>query len=664
LNKDLKRVKELEADIEKYNYYYYVKNESLISDYEYDLLIKELEKLLENNLDYKSRILNKVGSSLEGNKFKKIEHVRPMLSLSNTYNNGDLIDFDKRVKNIIKDEKLEYVVELKYDGVSISIKYENGKLVQGLTRGDGEIGEDVTHNIIEIETIPKYLKNSLNIEVRGEIILPTESFDKINEARKKNGDELFSNARNAASGTLRQIDSSIVKDRKLDCFFYNIINDSDQIDKLKFLNENGFKTGENYTLCKNINEVIKQVEYWQEKRLSLPYETDGLVVKVNSFKLQNILGNTTKSPRWAIAYKFPTKQATTKLLGVTFQVGRTGVITPVAELEEVSLSGSIIRRASLYNFDEIRKKDIKIGDRVIIEKGGEIIPKVIMPIIEERNGNEKEIVELENCPSCNEKLIKSDTNITLICENINCYEKLIRKIEYFVSRDAMNIIGLGSKVIKKLIDLDKIKEIYDIYNLKEYREELYEIDKMGEKSISNLLKNIELSKNNDYSKVLFSLGIPFVGKYTANILAIYSKSIDNLKNLSYEELQNIEGVGDKIAKSIIDYFKNKNNLVIIERLMEHNIKFSLEEDENNKHNISIINNNFYEKTFLITGTLKQYKRKEAEDLIEKNGGKNANSVNKKLDYLVVGESPGSKLNKANELGIKIITEEDFIQLLK
>ena len=561
-----KRYEELKGLIQKYNEYYYEKSESLVTDYEYDMLLKEMESIEKEYPEFKDTIsvTEKVGGRASG-KFSKVVHKVPMLSLSNTYNIGEIEDFDKRIKKVIgEDEEIEYVLELKLDGLSISIQYENGQLVRGITRGDGEIGEDVTENIMQIDSIPKMLSEPVSLEVRGEIVLPISNFNKVNKMREEAGEDVFANPRNAASGTIRQLESSIVKDRGLDCYLYFLVNARNydlqkHSDSVKYLEKLGFKTTKVFEIYKDFSLLEKAIEKWHVDREKLDFETDGLVIKLDEFAYYEALGATTKSPRWAIAYKFPAEKAKTKLLDITFQVGRTGVITPVAELEPVELSGSVVRRASLHNFDEIKRKDIKIGDFVYIEKAAEIIPQVIEPVIEDRTGSEKDIDMPENCPSCGHKLVKVEDQVAIKCINPACPEIIKRKIEYFVSRDAMNITGLGEKIIEKFIELGKIKDIVDIYNLHEYREELENLEKMGKKSIDNLLNSIEDSKKREYSKVLYSLGIPFVGKFTANLLAKEFLNIDNLKSKDEEDLLEVKGIGDKVAKSVTTFLNDENN---------------------------------------------------------------------------------------------------------
>ena len=547
-NEILKNYTNLKNKIEKYNNFYYNEDNPIISDMEYDGLLrklKEMEKEYPTLLEIDDSPTEKIGGTAS-NKFSKVEHKVPMLSLSNTYNIAEIEDFDKRVKKIINfSEKIEYILELKLDGLSISLIYENGNLTRAVTRGDGKIGEDVTENIIEIESIPKKLKEPISLEVRGEIILPIKNFNKINEEREENGEEVFANPRNAAAGTIRQLDSTIVSKRGLDCYLYYLVNAENygiktHLESIKFIEKLGFKTTKVFEKYSDFKTLEKSIEKWRIKREKLDYETDGLVIKINDFSFYETLGYTTKSPRWAIAYKFPAEQVKTRLLDVTFQVGRTGVVTPVAELEAVNLSGSVVKRASLHNFDEIRRKDIKIGDNVIVEKAAEIIPQVVNVVFDDRKGTEKEIKEPESCPACGTKLVKEEGLVALKCLNPHCPEKIKREISYFVSRDAMNISGLGDKIVEKFIELEKIKTVVDIYFLENYRNELENLEKMGKKSVDNLLNSIDESKKQDFSKVLYALGIPFVGKFNANLLSKTFKDIDVLKEKSVEELLEVK----------------------------------------------------------------------------------------------------------------------------
>ena len=654
--------------LKKYSDAYYNENKSLISDYEYDKLLKELEELEKKYPEYASENspTQNVGASVRENKFKKVEHVHPMLSLANSYNSGEVLDFIERIKKRIGNEQeLKYCLEVKLDGLSISLTYEQGKLVRAVTRGDGYIGEDVTENIMQIESVVKELPQAIDMEIRGEVVLPLENFEKLNAARYEKGEELFANPRNAASGTLRQLDSRIVKERGLDAYFYFLVEAEklgikSHSESIKFLESLGIKTTGIFETLENSKQIDERIIFWEKEREKLPYETDGLVIKVDEINLWEEIGYTSKTPRWAIAYKFPAHQVSTILNDITWQVGRTGKLTPVAELEEVELSGSRVKRASLHNINEIQRKDIRIGDRVFIEKAAEIIPQVVKAIKEDRKGNEKIIVEPENCPVCNHKLEREEGLVDIKCVNEECPAKIQGEIEYFVSRDALNIMGLGSKIVEKFIELGYIKNVADIYDLKNHREDLEKLDKMGKKSIDNLLSSIENSKTREYDKVIYSLGISFIGKVASKILAKSSKNIDNLSKMSFEELTTIDGIGEIAAKEIISYFSKEKNKNLIKTLKEKGLKFEITETENSQ--ISE-NKNFSGKTFLFTGTLKHFTRDQIKEEIEKLGGKNLSAVSKNLDYLIVGEKAGSKLKKAQEISsIKILTEEEFIEL--
>jgi len=675
------KYEKLRKEIEKHNNLYYNEDNPIISDMEYDKLIRELRDLEETNpnLKVEYEIKNsKVGfgneksenenvsptekiGGIASEKFSKVRHRVPMLSLSNTYNISEIEDFDKRVKKIIDvKKKIDYVLELKLDGLSISLIYENGVLKQGITRGDGQIGEDVTENIMEIESIPKKLKEPISLEVRGEVILPISEFGRINQEREDEGEDVFANPRNAAAGTIRQLDKSIVKERKLDCYLYYLVNAEEygmktHKESIEYIEKLGFKTTKIFELYNDFGKLEKAIDVWKTKREKLDYETDGLVIKVNEFEHYDELGYTTKSPRWAIAYKFPAEQVKTKLYDVTFQVGRTGVVTPVAELEAVNLSGSVVKRASLHNFDEIRRKEIKIGDNVIIEKAAEIIPQVVNVVFEDRKGDEKDIEVPTNCPICDSELVKEEGQVALKCLNPQCPEKVKREIAYFVSRDAMNITGLGEKIVEKFIELGKIKTVVDIYSLKNYAEELENLEKMGKKSVENLINSIEESKKQGFSKVLYALGIPFVGKFNANLLTKNYNSIELLKEKSIEDLLEIKGIGDKVAVAVHTYLNDENNWAKIVALKEIGLQFEAEKAEEEK----IEDNPIKGKSFLATGKLEKYKRNDIKDIILAKGGNYLSGVTKKLDYLIAGEKAGSKLSKAEELGVRVLTEEEF-----
>ncbi len=659
----------LKKEVERHNKFYYDEDNPIISDPEYDKLMKELQNIEDSYPYLREKYSSekevspteKIGGSVSG-KFAKVTHRVPMLSLSNTYNISEVKDFNERAKKIVGvDKKIEYILELKLDGLSISLIYENGKLMKGVTRGDGEIGEDVTKNIKEIASIPKKLKRPVSIEVRGEIVLPLSQFKRVNSEREEAGEDVFANPRNAAAGTVRQLDSGIVKGRGLDCYLYYLVNAEKEgikshEESIEYIENLGFKTTKVFEKYSDFKKLEEAINKWNIEREKLDYETDGLVIKVNDFSFYEILGYTTKSPRWAIAYKFPAKQVTTKLNDVVFQVGRTGVVTPVAELEAVSLSGSVVKRASLHNFDEIRRKDIRIGDEVIIEKAAEIIPQVISVVLENRKGEEREIEIPEECPVCNSKLIREAGQVALKCTNPHCPEKVKKEIEYFVSRDAMNITGLGEKIVEKFIELKKIRTVVDIYFLENYREELEKLEKMGKKSVDNLITSINNSKLREFNKVFYALGIPFIGKFNANLLTKTFKNIENIKNQKVEDLIKIKGIGEKAAVTVHNYLNNEDNWKKIMELKEIGLKFEFEDLEEKSE---IEDNPIKNKNFLATGKLIKYKREEIKEIILAKGGNYLSGVTKNLDFLIAGEKAGSKLEKAEKLGIKIIDEEEF-----
>ncbi|VWL85338.1 NAD-dependent DNA ligase LigA [Oceanivirga miroungae] len=653
----------LKEEIEKYNKSYYDEDISLISDFEYDKKLKklyELEKEYPYLKDETSPSL-KVGG-MASNKFTKVEHKKPMLSLDNTYSIEDLKEFFNRTKKIVGFDP-RYILELKLDGLSISLIYENGILVRALTRGDGKLGEDVTENIYQISSIPKKLNENIDIEVRGEVVLPIKEFKEINEKRVELGLDEFSNPRNAAAGTLRQLDPYVVKERNLDCYLYYLV-EPEKFDikthkeSIEFIEKLGFKTTKIFIECHTLEDFEKEIMYFEKERKKLSYETDGLVIKVDDFSLYEKLGMTAKYPRYAIAYKFTPEKVMTKIIGIDFGIGRTGVITPVANFKPVSLAGSIVKRASLHNFDEIKRKDIKLNDYVIIEKAAEIIPQVVEVVKEKRTDEVKDILVPVKCPSCNNEVYKSDEIVAIKCINIYCPERLNRNIEYFVSRNCMNIKGLGDKITRRFIELGIITNILDVYNLHKFRDLIISQEKMGEKSTDNLLESIEKSKKNSFSRVLYSLGIDFVGKVISELIVNEIPNIDLLINSTYDDLIKIKGVGEVAAKSILKYFSDENNLRIIYGLKEIGLNF-----ENEKIKIKD-NLKMKDKTFLATGTLVNFKREEIKELVKLNAGKYLSAVSKNLDYLIVGENAGSKLEKAKKLNIKIISEDEFSSMLE
>lgn len=665
-----KRIEELRKEILRHDYNYYVLAQPVISDEKYDLLVKELEKLESENpqLITEDSPTQRVGKDLT-KEFKPVKHKIPMLSLSNTYDEQDLFDFDRRVReSLSEDDKPEYVVELKIDGASVSINYVNGKLKTAATRGDGSVGEEITNNVKTIRSVPLKIDTELinkyhleDFEVRGEVFMKIEDFNLLNKEREAKGEKLFANPRNSTAGTLKLQDPKIVASRKLNVFLYSLINEDEvlvsQEQNLKLLKQLGFNVNDKFVVCKNIQDVLKVCEKFEQIRDTLDYEIDGAVVKVNSVKQQNILGNIAKSPRWAVAYKFKAKQAFTKLLGITWQVGRTGAITPVAELEPVQLAGSTISRATLHNFDEIQRKDIRVGDTVIIEKGGDVIPKIISVVVDERPKRSSPTIPPDKCPVCKSKLFKPENEVALYCENTECLAQIKGRLIHFASRGAMDIEGLGDALIDLFTDKGFIKNFSDIYKLKDKRSELIQIERLGEKSIDNLLNAVEKSKSQPFSKVLFAIGIRYVGAGAAQKIADHFNSIDNLIKASEEEISSIYEIGPSISKSIKQFFADKKNIRLIEELKKAGLNFVSEKREIKK-------SYFTGKTFVLTGTLSGFSRDEAAARITALGGKVASAVSKNTDFVVAGEKAGSKLSKAESLGIKVIDESAFLDMLK
>lgn len=685
-SEDNRRIEELRRKINYHSYRYYVLNDPVISDYEYDKLFDELKSLesLHPELITPDSPTRRVGNELSG-KFKEVTHEIPMLSLENTYSREEVYEFDNRMKKDLETSP-EYVVELKIDGAAVSLVYENGKLLRGSTRGNGIVGDDITNNIRTIKSVPLILltedKNlaqiaqqswtswtnvpnvtKSNIEVRGEVFLPKKSFESANLERAKSGEPLFANPRNAAAGTLRQLDPKVVANRKLDIFIHTSPYpiESTHWGALQTLGKMGFKINPNKKLCKTIEEVMDYCNSWENKRKELPYEVDGMVIKVNDFELRERLGSTGKNPRWAIAYKFPATEVTTVLEDITLQVGRTGIITPVAKLKPVLLSGSTISSATLHNADEIARKDIRIGDTVFIKKGGEVIPEVIKPVIENRTGKEEVFNMPDSCPVCGEKLVRYEEEIAWRCENLQCPAQTQRRIEHFVSRDAMNIEGFGTKLVAKLMEEGFIREFTDIYKLKGKRAELIELDRMGKKSVDKLLAEIEKSKTVEFYHLIFALGIRHIGIHSAKLLANNFNNIDDLILASPERLTEIKEIGDIVAESIIAFLKSGKNIKLIEELRTAGVKLTLGRDRS--LDLSGDEKTLTGKTFVLTGELTNFSRNKATELIESRGGRVSSSVSKNTDYVIAGESPGSKYEKAKTLGVKIINEQEFKELL-
>ncbi len=590
-----------------------------------------------------------------------------MLSLSNTYSEKELFDFNRRVKESLDEEDVvEYLVELKIDGASVSINYVNRLLKTAATRGDGTVGEEITNNVKTIKSVPLKVKKDSSIkyklndfEVRGEVFMNTKEFEKLNKEREKNGEKVFANPRNSTAGTLKLQNPKIVAHRPLNTFMYSLISPEDKLksqeENLLALKKLGFRVNENYQKCKSIEEVIRVCHQFEKLREKLEYEIDGAVIKVNSIDQQNRLGSIAKAPRWAVAFKFKSKQASTVIKAITWQVGRTGAVTPVAELEPKFLAGSTISRATLHNFDEIVRKDIRVGDIVIIEKGGDVIPKVVEVVLSERSSRSKKTKPPEKCPACGSKLFKPDGEVAYYCENAQCPDQVKGRLEHFASRGAMDIEGLGESLIDIFVDKSFLKTYSDIYNLKKIKDDLVTMERFGEKSVTNLLNSIEKSKEKTFDKVLFALGIRYVGSGAARKLASHFKSIDALMTASEEDIIEVHEIGESISKSVKKFLSDSHNKKIIDELKKAGLKFSFADVKT-----SFVNDNFFKgKTFVLTGTLSSFTREEAEEKILSFGGNVTSSVSKKTDFVLAGEKAGSKLDKANKMGIKIIYENEF-----
>lgn len=660
-----KKINELIKKIAEADYKYYTLAQPDIDDYAYDMMMKELEELEKDFPQLKSADSPTNRVSGEPTKsFKVVQHSVPMLSLANTYNEDELFEFDKRVRGLLPNEKIEYVCELKFDGLAVSIVYENGKLKTGATRGDGEKGDDITQNLKTLRSIPLSVNHSKikNFEARGEVFFKKEDFLKINEEQELKGEKLFANARNTAAGTLKQKDSKAVASRPLQFYAYNLRTDDVKLvshfDNMKILKELKLPVNDKTIKVNSIDEVKKFCDKIEETRDDLPYEIDGVVIKVNSLAQQEELGSVSKSPRWAVAYKFKAKQQITKIKSITLQVGRIGTVTPVANLEPVFLAGSTISRATLHNFDEIERKDIREGDYVKIEKGGDVIPKVVEVILDKRPKNSKKFPHPSNCPVCNTKLEKPEGEVAYYCPNSACPAQVQGRIEHFVQRDAMEIEGLGFQIIEIFISKGFISNYADIYDLHKHRKELLELERFGEKSITNILKGIEQSKEKPFDKVLFALGVRHIGERTAKVLAKHFGSVDKLMSASLEEINEVHEIGPKISESVANFFADKHNLKLVERLRKAGLKFEVDKSITQK-----INPLFNNKTFVLTGTLEKYKREDAGKIIEDLGGKTSSSVSKKTDFLLAGSDAGSKLDKAKSLGVKILDEDEFQKMI-
>ncbi|MFC0189971.1 NAD-dependent DNA ligase LigA [Fictibacillus aquaticus] len=659
------RIIELRELLEKYNYEYYVLDKPTVPDSEWDSLMKELIELENNHpdlYDEHSPTVRVGGQVLDF--FEKVQHNVPMLSLGNAFNEQDLRDFDRRAAEGAGG-KVSYVAELKIDGLAVSLLYENGKFVRGATRGDGTTGEDITNNLKTIRSIPFRLKDSVKLEVRGEAFMPKKSFQKLNETRQEQGLELFANPRNAAAGSLRQLDPKIAASRNLDIFVYgagqmeghSVDSHSESLDYLRHL---GFKTNPEWKKCADIDEVIEFVQSWGEKRPDLPYEIDGIVIKVDSLHQQEELGFTAKSPRWAIAYKFPAEEVVTKLEGIELNVGRTGVVTPTALLQPVVVAGTTVKRASLHNEDLIREKDIKIGDYVVVKKAGDIIPEVVNVIVERRTGDEQDFAMPTHCPECDSELERLDGEVALRCLNPQCPAQIREGLIHFVSRNAMNIDGLGEKVISQLFKEKLIEDVADLYALE--RERLLQLERMGEKSVDNLLDAIEKSKENSLEKLLFGLGIRHVGAKAAKTIAQKFETMDALMNASRDELLAIDEIGDKMAESVELYFSKPEVAELVSELRDHGVNMEYKGPKLVK--AEDIDSIFAGKTVVLTGKLSILTRNEAKEKLERLGAKVTGSVSKNTDMLIAGEDAGSKLEKAQSLGVPVMSEQELVDELE
>ena len=653
------RINELTDLLNDANYHYYIEDRSIITDQEFDKYLKELTELEMEYPVYKrsdSPTQRVGGNVLEG--FEKVTHRIPMLSIEDVFNEEEIINFEKRIRR--EGYHPEYVCELKIDGLSVSAYYENGVLVRAATRGNGSVGDDITNNVKTIKSLPLKLKKNVTIEVRGEIYMSRDTLKKINLEREKENKPLLQNCRNAASGSIKLLDSKEVAKRNLECFIYHLPNPEDyglktHEEALNFMKGLGFRTNPNNRVVKNIDEIMNFIQEKGRLRDSLPYDIDGIVVKVNDLATQKKLGSTSKYPRWCIAYKFPAKTVYTRLIDILFTVGRTGQITPNAILEPVIVQGSTIKKATLHNEDNIIHKDIRIGDIVSIYKAGDVIPAVGEPLIERRTGTEKPFHMIENCPICGSKIIRKESEADYFCPNVHCPARHVESLIHFASKDAMNIEGLGDAIMEDLYNYGYIKDISDIYLLRNYEKELEQLEGYGKKSVDKLFQNIENSKKNSLEKLLFGLGIKQVGNKTAKILSQRFSHLDNLMKATIDDLTVIPDIGPIIAWNVVDYFQQEVNQQLIEKLKQYGVNMEYLSSD------VILDDDFLNKTFVLTGTLSQITRDEASHLIEERGGKTTSSVTKKTSVVVVGDNPGSKYNKAVDLNIEIWKEKEFLE---
>ncbi|MBL7128403.1 MAG: NAD-dependent DNA ligase LigA [Ignavibacteria bacterium] len=661
----IKKINSLKEKVVDADYKYYVLAEPDIEDYTYDMLMKELIELEEKYPELRTEDSPTQRVSGEPTKrFKVVQHEVPMLSLSNSYNFDELIDFDKRIKSLIKDQKYEYVCELKFDGVAVSLVYKNGKFTLGATRGDGTKGDDVTNNLKTIRAIPLSVRSDQykDFEVRGEVFIKKDDFLRINEEQEIRGEKLFANARNTSAGTLKLKDNKVVASRPLNIFTYYLRTADTKLtshyESLNILKDLRFPVNQHFKKVSTIDEVKRFCDEIEDVRDNLPYEIDGVVVKIDSLAQQEQVGYVSRSPRWAIAYKFKAKQQITKIKSISLQVGRIGTITPVANLEPVFLAGSTISRATLHNFDEIERKDIREGDYVKIEKGGDVIPKVVEVIVDKRFKESKKFATPSKCPVCNSKLEKPEDEVNYYCVNYFCPAQIKGRILHFVCRDAMEIEGLGESIVEIFLDKGFIKDYTDIYSLKNHKEELVKLERFGKKSVENILNAIEESKNKPFDRVLFAIGIRHIGFRTARLIANNFGSMEKLSSAREEEINEIHEVGPKIAESLFNFFKDEKSIKLIDKLKKAGLNFEMESSGEMK-----INENFKDKTFVLTGTLEKYTRSKASEIIEELGGKVTSSISKKTDYVLAGKDAGSKLDKAKSLGVRVISEEEFEEMV-
>ena len=658
------RIEELRKKTEYYAKKYYDDDNPEITDFEYDMMMLELRTLESQNPEFitKDSLTQKVGGHVKEG-FAKVEHEVPLQSLQDVFNFEEIEAFDERVKKVASEngiDEVKYVVETKIDGLSSALEYKDGKLVRGATRGNGLVGEDVTENLKTIKTIPQELPEKINIIVRGEVFISKKEFEKMNQEREENEEEIFANARNAAAGSLRQLDSNITKKRPLNIYIFNVQKIegkefNSHFEELEYLEKLGFNVNPVRIPCSNIEEVKKAINKIGEDRENLTFGIDGAVVKVDNLKLRTILGTTSKVPKWAIAYKYPPEQKETILKDIEFQVGRTGVITPLAILEPVRVAGSLISKTTLHNEDFVKEKGLKIGDRVIIQKAGDVIPEIVRAVVEKRDGTEKEFVMPTHCPVCGAETVREEGESAVRCTGIECPAKLYRNLVHFVSREAMNIDGLGENIIGILLEKKMISNIADIYDLK--FEDIASLKKNGKKFAQNLIDSINISKQNDLYRLITALGIRHVGVKAAKVLAKTYENMDNLANASIEDLSQVDEVGSIVANSINEFFSQEQTKDLLKRLKNAGVNMERQKEENE-------DDRFAGKTFVLTGSLEKYSREEASNIIEKFGGKTSSSVSKKTTYLLAGEDAGSKLTKAQSLGVQIISENEFEEMCK